>query len=241
MSHHGTQKRGRTVIVAVAAFAVGALAVSGASLALWNQSAFGEGQTRGGFEHFAAGQVGSVEEAVQGSVSVSVGVAEATELAENGKVAVVFQTDSVSQGNKGLQYTITAPEWGDGLFGTTTPELFPVSSPAECTVTDHPTTGGLPFDAGAAPVASTPVSADYSTTTTPTTEYWCLVAELGQMPDVGSYKNTATATAKDDSGQQVSDTDDWSAVVTTGIDPADEDEHLVTFSYTSFRPGQETP
>src|SRR5699024_7018410 len=85
---------------------------------------------------------------------------------------------------------------------------------------------------------SRPVSAAYSDTETPVTEYWCLLASLGDLPDTGRYSNTGTVTATGPNGEEISDSDTWNATVTTAMDPAQEGEHAITFTYETFRPGE---
>src|SRR5699024_9901321 len=68
---------------------------------------------------------------------------------------------------------------------------------------------------------------------------WCLVATLGSLPDEGSYTNEVTATGTDPAGTVVADTDSWSADVASALDPAEEADHELTFTYQTFRPGQE--
>jgi hypothetical protein len=47
-----------------------------------------------------------------------------------------------------------------------------------------------------------------------------------------------TATAKDPSQRDVSANDTWSANVTSALDPADESDHVISFTYETFRPGE---
>src|SRR5699024_7076033 len=174
--------------------------------------------------------------AIDRSVTVSVGSTQAETLLENGELALVLQTDSLSQGNKGLHYTVTEPEeWGAGIFGAAQVSLYCEAAPDECDPVLDPGTPPATVDG----LESTPVSADYSDTTATTTEYWCLVATLDSLPDEGSYTNEVTATGTDPTGTTVDDTDSWSAEVTSALDPADEDDHEITFTYQTFRPGQE--
>lgn len=244
-----TTSRARSVaVVAAAAVLGGALGVGGASFALWQDATGFDGQISSGYEYFAAGRGaansstvpdGAMSAASEAAApptghaaSVTVGSADAQVLADEHELAIPLRIDSLSQGNKGLAYTIAEPDWGEHILGNAEVFLFPVPTAAECTVKNAPAT--QPTD-----LASTPVPADYSDTTTPTTEYWCLVATLDGLPDEGSYTNTVTAIGTDPAGTEVSDTDSWSADVVSAMDPAEEPDHEITFTYQTFRPGQE--
>lgn len=218
-----------STIVGLAAVIGLALGTGGVSLALWNDGALLQGQAHSGYETFAAGHAaGTMTAANDGSVRIAIGSDQAQILLEAGEIAIPLQTESLSQGNKGLRYTVSAPDWGEGVFGSSHPVVFAVDSAAACTVDRAP----------AAPdtLVSTPVSAAYSDTTTPVTEFWCVVAVLGDLPDEGAYENTATVTAKDETGIAVEEDDSWNAEVTTGLDPVDEADHILEFSYETFRP-----
>lgn len=216
-------------VIAGAALAGIVLGAGGSTLALWNDSASRAGSIGSGAEWFAAGQPGSTSAAPDGTAAVSVGAAEAETLLSQGSVAVPFQTDSMSQGNLGLRYTVAEPkDWGDGVFGAADTALFPVASAADCTVS------AVPHDGSS--LTSTPVPADYSGSETPTTEFWCLVASVEQLPGTGAYANTASATATAPDSASVTAQDRWSTRVTTSLDAADESDHEITFTYETFRP-----
>lgn len=239
-------------VVGVAGVAGIALGLSATSLALWNDEVTFTGSISSGYEYFAAGPAGgtltpaSQQEAppTGDSVTATVGATEAQKLAEDGQVSVAFQVDSLSQGNKGLAYTVAPPsDWGDGYFAASDVHIYWVEEPSQCAVgAEHPAlpSDGHVSDNGDGSFTSVPVSAAYSTTTTPTTEYWCLTATLGDLPDEGQYQNTATATATGPAGNEVSDQDSWSAHVTTAHAPQDENDHPITFTYNTFRPGEVT-
>lgn len=225
----------RTALTLTAALAVGTLAGLGgaASFALWSDDAHLSGSVASGYEFFAAGPVGAVTPAPTGTASVSVGASDAATLVTDGELAIVLQTDSLSQGNKGLTYEITVPDWGTGIFGDADIELFWVASPSGCTVGATPpappaTVSGL---------TSTPVSAAYSSTTAPVTEYWCLTASLDASEVIGDYENTVTATGTDPDSGPVSDTDSWHVHLTESYDPEAEETHVISFDYATFRPG----
>lgn len=239
-------------VVGVAGVAGIAMGLGATSLALWNDEATFTGTISSGYEYFAAGIEGETLTPASddgapptgNSVDVSVGAPQAQILADEGQIAIAFQVDSLSQGNKGLEYTLSPPtDWGEGYFGSSDVSIYWVDDPSECVVgADGP---GLPADGHVVAntdgtFISTPVSAAYSTTTTPTTEYWCLRATLGGLPDEGEYENTAKVTANGPAGTEVSDQDSWNADVTTALDPAEEGDHTITFSYETFRPGEVT-
>ncbi|UFU03296.1 hypothetical protein LQF12_01395 [Ruania suaedae] len=232
-----TTSRLRSAAIVAGSGLVGAmLGVGGASLALWHDEVTLTGAIGDGYEYFAAGDPGSPVPAPSGSVAATVGSAEATTLVQDGELAVVFQTDSLSQGNKGLAYELTAPDWGAGVLGSADVEIYWVDSPESCS----PDLAAPAPPATVSGLTSTPVSAGYSDTTTPVTEFWCLVATLDGLPGEGEYENEASVTALDPDQSEVSDSDTWNADVLSDIDPADEPDHSITFSYETFRPG-ETP
>lgn len=227
------RKLRNTGILSVAAALGILLGVGGGTLALWSDTAHGDGEISSGYEYFAAGRVENTRAAKDGSVKVGIGPAEAEVLLKNGEVAVPLQTDSLSQGNKGLRYEITPPTWSDGIFGASDVSIFRVGAPSECTVPNTPST---PQE-----LRSTPVSADYSDTTELTTEYWCVTAKLKNGGVVGEYENTATVTAKDPAGTEVEAKDSWNAKVGLGLDPKKEPTREIAFDYETFRPGGATP
>ena len=235
MSQTTTSRVRSVAVVAASALLGGALGIGGASFALWEDAVSLDGQIGSGYEYFAAGFDGQTAAATDPSVTVSIGSTQAETLLEDGELALVLQTDSLSQGNKGLHYAVTEPDWGSNIFGAAEVSLYWVAAPDQCDPDLDPGTPPATVDG----LASTPVSAGYSDTETPTTEYWCLVATLGSLPDEGSYTNEVTATGTDPAGTAVADTDSWSADVASALDPAEEDDHEITFTYQTFRPGQE--
>src|SRR5699024_4221673 len=239
-------------VIGVAGVAGVAMGLGATSLALWNDDVTFAGSITSGYEYFAAGIAGTQLTTASGDaappegdvVPVTMGAQEARTLAEDGELALVFQTESLSQGNKALQYTLAPPQdWGEGYFGASDVHLYWVDEPGQCTVggpepalpgDGHVTAGE---DGG---FTSTPVLADYTDSEAPVTEYWCLTATLGDLPDEGDYTNEATVSAQDPAGGEATDTDSWSAAVTTAMDPAEETDHPITFTYNTFRPGEVT-
>ena len=232
-----TTRRRRAAVVTLAALTGAVLGVGGTTLALWSDDIEVTGTVGSGYQSFAVGPPGATTPSSDGSAEVTFGPTEAERLLRTGEVAVPMQVDSVSQGNKGLRYEVHLPaDWGDGVLAAA-PEvhLFRVPDAAACTIAALPG-DGLPDDTDR---RSTPVTADYSTTTAPVTEYWCLYATLAGPPRLGEYENTATVSAASPSGAVVSAEDSWDAVVLADLDPADEPAHTITFSSTTFRPGED--
>ncbi len=219
----------RTLKLSALATAAGvAVGAGGTTLALWNTGLDFSAQAHSGYESFAVGLPGDTTAAADGKVTVTIGADEAATLHEDQAVAIALETQSVSQGNMGLRYTIGEPNWGDHLFGAASTTLFRVSSAAECTVDNAPEAN--------AKLNSTPVSAHYTATDEPVVEYWCLVAVIDEFPDAGEYSNSVMVSAADPADNEVEATDEWHAEVTSVMDPTQEPDHSLTFSYETFRP-----
>lgn len=219
-----------TAIVSASAALGLLLGAGGTTWALWSDDASISGEIGTGYEYFAAGLAGATTAAVDHEATVTIGSDAAQTLLTDHEVAIPLQTDSLSQGNKGLHYTITQPDWNTGIFGASTVGIFPIDSAAGCAVENKP----AEYDRD---LASTPVTSDYSTSTTNTVELWCLVAELDKDGISGEYTNTATVRANDPDDVVVTDTDEWNADVRLGLDPDDEPDHDIIFTYSTFRPG----
>src|SRR5690625_2441255 len=84
-------------VLAASAFLGAAFGLGGASLALWQDAVSFDGQIGSGYESFAAGLEGQTASATGHSVTVTVGAAQAAPLVADGELAVVLQTDSLSQ------------------------------------------------------------------------------------------------------------------------------------------------
>ncbi|MDA3147484.1 hypothetical protein JSO19_08835 [Leucobacter sp. UCMA 4100] len=231
----------KALTIAAVSFCAGVAIVAGATAALWTHSATADIKVGEGVQGFAAGHAGAVSQTTGSSIDVPIGADAVTRLIADGSVAIPFETQSLSQGNKGLWYTLASPDWGDGALGHSASNVFKVADAASCTVEAAATATVTPMNAADDRVTSTPVSADYSTSEQATTEFWCFVATLDEPGEVGSYMNTATVTAVDDENLEVTDSDDWSARVLESFDVGNESERVLTFSYETFRPGQETP
>ena len=237
-----------TGVLAAGALLVGAaLGTTGASFALWSDS---DSKTAGtidrGYEYFAAGVVGGTMAPASspgqaGSNFVSLqfnGQPLAQKLLTDGKASQTFQVDAISQGNMGLRYTAA---WQNNWAANTpladsgtTLELFRVSATTDCTPDAVPQLGTA--------LSAEPVSAGYSTSSSVTTQYWCLTAR-GVMSDAGSYSNTARATASiagapgTVTATPVGKGNTWTAAITTSLTAAAQGTRTLTFTYSTFRPG----
>lgn len=232
-----TTTRRRTAVTAAVAGLTGAcLGIGGASLALWSDAAELGGTVAAGYQSFAVGASGAPEPAPSGTAVRTIGPREATQLVRDGELAVAVQVDSLSQGNKGLYYVVSPPDdWGDGVLASSDVSVFRVDSARECRIQvlspeDVPAAGTL---------ESTPVPSTYSESTEPVTEHWCLYASYAGAPEVGEYANTATVTARPPAGPAVEAEDTWHANVVARLDPAAEPVHAITFTSTTFRPGEQ--
>ncbi|QCB93855.1 hypothetical protein [Cellulomonas shaoxiangyii] len=230
-------RRAVTALVLLLAVALGLGA--GASLALWRDAEAVDARIPLGAVVFGAGAPGEVTYTTSGDqhpdrAVFTFGAAEAAELYNDGKggtVAIPVQVDSLAQGNRGLAYTVE-PAVAGGLFGASTWTLTQVESPAACTASATAESS----------LTSTPWTAGYSDAVTPTSEYWCLVATWA--PVSGEHTDTVTAAGSAvvpglDAPVEVTGSDTWSATVGEDVDPADEPDHTLTFSFRTFRPGEE--
>lgn len=208
------------------------LGAGGGTLALWGDTEKVAGSIGSGYEYFAAGRLDHTTAATRHQANVPIGQDDAAKLLDDKSIAIPLQTDSLSQGNKGLRYTVHEPVWS-GIFGAADVSVFRVDAADECTVANVPSVSEE--------LNSTPVSADYSSSTTNTVEFWCVVAALPNNGTVGAYKNTATATAEDPAKVTVTDDDSWNAKVDLGLSPKAEADHVVGFTYETFRPGEQSP
>lgn len=230
-----TSRRRSAGLFAGAALLGATLAVGGTSLALWADAEDLTGAIGSGYEYFAVGAPGGDLVPVEdGSVAFPIdGTGVATGLIDDGEFAVAIQADSLSQGNKGLGYHLAEPDWGDAILAAAEISVFWVPAAQDC----HPGAEETTPPATIEGHTSTPVPATYSAGTQVSSEFWCLTAALQALPGEGEYANIATVTAEDTAGEQVQDTDDWHAQVSAGLDPADEPDHAIVFTYSTFRPG----
>jgi len=228
-----------TVVVLVLTVAVAGLvgAAGGGTLALWRDVEQVTASMPAGVVVFGAGApapAGPLADYATGpddTVEFRFGPGAAETLYTTGSVFIPIQVDALAQGHRGLRYTVSRQIAPGGVFADSVLRLVKVPRMADCRagVVGEETTG------------SAPVTADYSTTTALTTEYWCLAAAF--QPMKGTYDNQASVTAgvTTSSGAAagtVSDQDGWSAQVRKTFVPANEGTHRVTFSFTTFRAGE---
>jgi len=220
------------VVLAAVLLAVVALARAGQSSAVWTSETH---TLQGGVKHapmrFAAKQSYGGSDAIrvkpgERQVEVPITRNHAKTLLERGYVAVSFSVETKSEGNLGMRYTATLPDFEPGtVFGSARVRLVKTTGPQLCVrgVEGEQTT------------TSTPHPATYTDADRYRTEYWCLSAELDPLPDEGTHAGTATVTGESAAGE-VTDSDTWKAEVTTGLRAEDEPELPVSFSFEQFRP-----
>ena len=231
-----TTRRRTALTAAIAGLAGACLGIGGVSLALWSDSAELGGSVAAGYQSFAVGAPGATEAAPTGTAVRTLGPREAARLVRDGEFALTVQVDSVSQGNKGLHYVVSPPaDWGSGVFAHTDVAVFRVDSPRACRIQVL-----SPDDVREPSVLErTPVPSTYSESTDPVTDHWCLYAAYDGAPEVGEYANTARVTARPPEGPAVEAEDTWDAGVLARLDLADEPVHAITFTSTTFRPGEQ--
>ena len=177
---------------------------------------------------FGAGAPGSLTYAAAETDKpvFSFGKVQAQTLHDTGAVAFVVQVDSLSQGHRGLTYTVT-PAISGGLFGASTMVLTKVASAAACTTS---TTGPAPT-----PTTSVPWTGTYNEATAPVAEYWCVVAKWTRVTGTHTDTVTASGTSADGTPVPVTATDTWNATVDNNIDPTVEPTQKLTFDFRTFR------
>jgi len=224
-------RRRATALVVLAAALLGAGV--GGTAALWRDAVGVDARVPLGVAVFGVGAPGEVSFATAGTTTLAhtFGPEEARVLHSQGAVAIPVQVDSLAQGNHGLTYTVE-PSVAGGLFGLSTWTLTQVTSAQACTTS---------VTQGSA-LTSTPWDATYTDAVAPTSEYWCLVARW--TPVSGTHEDTVTATGSVTvpgvaDPVTVTGSDRWSATVTEDVDPADEPEHTLTFTFRTFRPGEQ--
>ena len=230
------------LIASAAAATVLVGTIGGATMALWHDEASFTSQIQTGKVAFAVGAPGTTlaksASATGDKLAFTFGKDRGgNPVGEAKAVAIPIQVDSLSQGNKGMRYTVTPPMFAkDSIFSAATTELVRVDSAAKCTVDPRPQ---LPSPLPSDYYTRTPVSSGYSAATTPTSEFWCLVATLDKAPGSGAYTNTATVTATPDKGTgTVTDSAQWWANVTSVADATKEPDHTIGFTFETFRPGK---
>ncbi|WP_026819757.1 SipW-dependent-type signal peptide-containing protein [Arthrobacter castelli] len=160
--------------------------------------------------------------------------------------SAVVQIDAQSQGNRGLSYTLDgASVAGDNsLTSAATVTITAVGHPGSCG-TGSSAPGPVLYEGpiqGAATESRELVTSEYTDApwTNPETEYLCLAFTV---PDgMGSYTNEGTVTGTAEGGleadQKVTATDTWSG--RSGPSQAARNADVtLTFSYETYRPGEE--
>jgi len=220
------------VLVVLAAALLG-LGLRGTA-ALWRDAVGVDARLPLGVAVFGVGSPGEVAYAPAGATAqaFTFGAEEARTLHTEGAVAIPVQVDSLAQGHHGLTYTVE-PSVAGGLFGVSTWTLAKVGSADACTTSVT----------GESPRTSTPWDATYADAVAPTSEYWCLVAQW--EPLAGTHVDTVTATGSVTvpglpDPVPVTGSDSWSAVVADDLDPAAEPQHTLTFTFRTFRPGEQS-
>jgi hypothetical protein len=221
-------RRGRRATAFVVVLGVALGLGGGTAMALWRDSASTSARMPVSVAVFGAGAPGGVKYAASESDKLvfEFGRAQAQALHDAGAVAFAVQVDSLSQGHRGLTYTVT-PAVSGGLFGASTWSLTKVASAAACTTSTM----------GPAQGSSTPWPGTYNEATAPLAEYWCIVAKWAKI--TGTHSNKVTASGTPDlpgtPGGPVTATDTWGATVSNDIDPTVEPTHTLTFDFRTFR------
>lgn len=224
----------RDIVLMVAAATLGAalvaLAATGVTSALWRTELTTHGAVPDAAVLFSVN--GDDASSADPTATVTLGSTEMQSLLDTRSLAVPIEVEALSQGNRGLRYTVELPATAEtDILHWAEVSLFPVDGPAACTV-DAVAPSELP------PLTSTPVSATYSDATAPTIEHWCLRADLDALPDEGVFTTTTTVTGTHALGEIV-ETVPTQIDVTTAFTVADEPTHRISFRYETFRAGDD--
>lgn len=230
----GTHAR---VVALLLALAVLVGVGTGSVLALWQDAEHVSGRVPLGVVVFGAGAPGALEYATgttqrpdgrgTGRVTFPFGPEQAATLYndnddDGGAIAIPLQVDSLAQGNRGLRYELDLDVDG-GVFGASQLETYKVMNETVCT----------PDLVAEETHEHTPWTSDYSATTTPQSDSWCVIARY--WPTRWQHENTATVTAPSPvGGADVTDSDTWSAEAEITHDPADEPAHSIDVDFQTF-------
>jgi hypothetical protein len=225
--------RRRTLLLPVTvglAAAVVTLALPGVTYALWHTEIVDTATIRDAAVLFAVD--GEHASSAAPAVDVPIGKSDLRSLLTERRLAKPIEVVALSQGNRGLRYSVELPAVpaapGDTILGAAELGVFRVADAAACTVDlDIP---------ASAPSTSTPVPATYSDSAVPEIEHWCLRADLGVLPDEGRFTSTTTITGAHALGELVEEVE-WDFAILTRLDAADEPPYEVTFTYETFRTG----
>lgn len=224
----------RDILLMTAAATLGtalvALAAAGVTSALWRTELTTHGAVPDAAVLFSVN--GDDASAADPTATVTLGSTEMQSLLDTRSLAVPIEVEALSQGNRGLRYTVELPTSAEtDILHWADLSIFPVDGPTACTIeTEAPSE--LP------PLTSTPVAPTYSDATTPTIEHWCLRADLGTLPDEGVFTTTTTITGTHALGDIV-ETVPAQIDVTTAFTVADEPAHCLSFTYETFRAGDD--
>ncbi|RZI92446.1 MAG: hypothetical protein EOO67_08610 [Microbacterium sp.] len=218
--------RSAMTFVGVAALsALVASALPGATYALWSAEMETTGVLTDAATVFAVN--GAEASSADPTVGIPLGPVEAQTLLDDLELAIPVEVRALSQGNRGLRYTVSVPPAADGsLFAAADLAVFPVSDAAECTVAaalpDSPST------------SATPVPAGYSDSDVAEVEFWCVRAHLDEIPDEGEFQTSTTITGTHALGE-LSDVTVWGFDVLTAFRAAAEPTREIAFTYETFR------
>lgn len=219
----------KALFMGIGIAAVSAAAISGATYALLSSGVTSESELRkAGFFFAVNGATATGEDAV---VEYPLGLEAENALVADEHLAIPLSIDALAQGNAGLRYTVELPQFPEGsVFDYSNVSVFPVDDAAECTVSlqipESPLTG------------SAPVAPEYSDSEIVTTEHWCLRADLGDPPAVGTFTSTGILVGQYPGGS-VSATHYWSFIVGQSRTVMAGDDQAVTFRYETFREGDD--
>ncbi len=220
--------RSRSILTFVGVTALSALvaaALPGATYALWHAELETTGVITDAATIFSVN--GSEASSADPTVGVPLGPAEAQILLDDLELAIPVEVRALSQGNRGLRYTVDLPPAADGsLFAGADVAVFPVPDAEACTVAT-----ALP---DSPPTSATPVPAEYSDADVPEIEFWCVRAHLDEIPDEGPFQTSTTITGTHALGE-ISDVTVWSFDVLTAFRAAAEPMREVAFTYETFR------
>jgi len=196
---------------------------TGGTLALWSDSS-PINMPSVGYGHIGLdARLDGVETALgtgESAIELKLGPSEAQDLASQGELYLQLEVEASTQGHLGLDYTIEVATPGAGtVFAGSLIKVYSVEDELSCSASGIET-GTL---VEAAVSAIEPTYGAYKTDA----QWFCLVLEFD--PATGEpYDTTATATGLGPASNQVTDSDDWDAIVQP--DPASEPELAVTIT-----------
>ena len=225
----------RNTIIATAIVTAGVVAglVGGVTAALWTDTfsspaALTAHQGALGFGVVGPGGTLDAASGPADPVSFVLGATQAQALAADpaSSIALPFDVYGYVLGDAGLDYTIAPPAWATGsLLASTTMRVFPVDTPADCTVANAPATQPA--------LAGTVLAPLYAATPRTGVDHWCVTFVAA---DPGSYANTATVTGLSAIGAALGPAKDaWNARLLA--DPAAQADGTFTLTHTVVKGG----